>query len=379
MSELFEPVGIASVLDDEPGFSPVVFRKENSFYFANSEKDGTSVSSFSPADIREKEFESFKRKVDSSTAVDKNDLERQTQKLPPAIEVGDQNIFAFVDQSGSKIVGTRSQISKILRKKFRHLSSFPFAQLEVASFLDVPQLKISAIRRSSIPVANITDGSVSRAYTSLSAEFSVGLDRYGDLAALDFSKAIVSYYRLFHRLNHVSDQKTFRRLRHRFRSVSVNILPYLMDLDFLESFSKLSEISSGEQRSFDEESTGDAAVNALTGFGVSHSTARKYAQRLLEQPISGSLPGASEVADAVANISSMNYRNAVLLGKLSRLEKKQTKRDIDLEFMELLFGFLILISHDLKMMRLGESSIRVMLSSVGDSIGWFGSLRARRW
>jgi len=355
-SENFILIGIIDPGLDVPGFvTPAFVSPEGEYYLANTANNLLSIDSFSQAEILEEEL---------LPAPDGIELEYQT---------GDANIFAFRHTNGVVETGTRPVMVERLKKMFDGLRSFPFSQLEVAGFINQPRFLAAAIRRSLLLETEAHQGSTQKALSELVSEFDIDERFARSLLALDFARALLTYYRLFNRLIHVADRTTRYQLTYRFRSATENIIPFLLDHSMIGAF------ASAEERNAQLElpGRGFAAIPpefglevALRRLGVSATIAERYATRTLTADADDEpeVPIAAHAIAAIESLKTLKFREEYKDFAIGRLDKKHKKRELDSEFMDLAFGLALVLSHELRMISLSASDYVSVRERLGRSV-----------
>jgi hypothetical protein len=351
--ENFRLIGIVDPGFDIPGFvTPAFISPEGEYCLANTANNLLSIESFSRAEIFEEEL---------LPAPDSVQLEYQ---------LGDANIFAFRHANGIVESGTRPVLIERLKKMFEGLRSFPFSQLEVAGFINQPRFLATAIRRSLLLETEAHQGSTRKALSELVSEFDLDEGFARSLLALDFARALLTYYRLFNRLIHVADRTTRYQLTYRFRSATENIIPFLLDHSMIGAFASADERDTQLElpgREFAATPPEFGLEVALRRLGVSATIAERYAMRALasdgdDKP---DIPLATHAVAAIESLKTLKFREEYKTFAIGRLDKKQKKRELDSEFMDLAFGLALVLSHELRMISLSASdyvSVRKRLS-----------------
>ncbi|MDP5280852.1 hypothetical protein Q9Q95_18140 [Sphingomonas sp. DG1-23] len=355
-NENFRLIGIIDPGLDVPGFvTPAFTSPEGGYYLANTANNLLSIDSFSKAEV----------------------LEEELLPAPESIKLeyrpGDANVFAFRHVNGIVETGTRPVLVERLKKMFEGLRNFPFSQLEVAGFINQPRFLAAAIRRSLLLETEAHRGSTRKALSELVSEFDLDERFARSLLALDFARALLTYYRLFNRLIHVADRTTRYQLTYRFRSATENIIPFLLDHSMINAFASADERNTQLElpgREFAATPPEFGLEVALRRLGVSATIAERYATRALasdgdDEP---DMPLATHAVAAIESLKTLKFREEYKTFAIGRLDKKQRKRELDSEFMDLAFGLALVLSHELRMISLSASDYVSVRERLGRSV-----------
>ena len=356
-------VGVVDPGPDVPGFMTPVFRdKGGGYYFANSSSNLLQIDGFCPADVEEDE------------------IVHLPEKRLDDYRAGDLNLFAFRDAHGTIHAGSRRDLTVQLRRLFSGLNKFPFTQLEIAGFLNQPRFLAEAIRRSIVVEIGEDSGSVRQALQDLIGQFDIDESFARGVLALDFAKALLTYYRLFNRLIHVADLPTRRRLTYRFRAATDNIVPFLLDESIIEALPVKGRAPLQARfpgREFATTPPEFSLQLALKRIGASSAVAERFATRATrsgEDREDKSVPPSTAVtaAHAIESLRTLSFREAYKRYAIDRLDKKHRKRQLDAEFMDLTLGLALVLSHELRTLVLSAEDYISVRTQVEQSVRKFG-------
>lgn len=358
------PCGVLDTGDDLPGFRQLIYSNGDHYLTSLVDKDSGRITEFEMAlDISEEDI-------------------LPLGVVRSKVSIDDKTLYAYKFPRKPVVSGTRPEICYEISKGLRRLSGFPFARLEVASFLKNQKLLARYAREAlAAYIINYENASIEQIRPIIDQFFQLSPNQ--NIHIYDFCRGIIRFYKAYRRMLHVENEQVAYECRRKLDQATQFILPFLLDADFLQCVEKdATAFALDVKRPFTESDADvEQVVTVLTRFGVSRNSALRFLRHAdefidgqMQLPLfngqkTTSCAAGERVLSKAGVLVPLTYRAISVQHEIdeaiNRIEKKIRKRHAEAGFAAIAYGLLLVLEAEFGEHRVSSSVRGIGLRAIG--------------